>query len=63
MAKRVFRSFPISLPNKVKWVDLLELDIVDFDVIMGMDLLHACFASIDYRTSVSKFQFPNEHIL
>ncbi|XP_069144476.1 uncharacterized protein [Solanum lycopersicum] len=28
-------------------VDSVELDMVDFDVILGMDWLHACFASID----------------
>ena len=35
----------------------------DFDVILGVDWLHACFASIDCRTQVVKFQFPNEHVL
>ena len=44
--ERVFMSCPISLPNRVMWVDLIELDVVDFDVILGMDLLHACFASL-----------------
>ena len=27
-----------------------------------MDLLHTCFASIDFRTRVVKFKFPNEPI-
>uniref|UniRef100_M1DTJ2 Polyprotein n=1 Tax=Solanum tuberosum TaxID=4113 RepID=M1DTJ2_SOLTU len=40
-----------------------ELDMLDFDVIFGMDWLHACFASIDCRTRIVKFQFPNEPIL
>ena len=31
-----------------------------FDIILAMDWLHACFASIDCRTRVVKFQFPNE---
>ena len=44
-------------------VDLVKLDMLDFDVILGMDWLHACFASIDCRTRVVKFQFPNEPIL
>ena len=44
-------------------MDLLELDMVDFDVILGMDCLHACFASIDCRTRVVKFYFPNEPVL
>ncbi|KAH0716653.1 hypothetical protein KY290_012914 [Solanum tuberosum] len=63
VANRVFRGCSISLPNRVTLVDLVELDMLDFDVILGMDWLHACFASIDCRTRIVKFQFPNEAIL
>ena len=51
------------LPNRVWYVELVELDMLDFDVILGMDWLHACFASIDYRTRVVKFNFPNEPVV
>ena len=44
-------------------MDLLELDMLDFDVILLMDLLHSCFSSINYRTRVVKFQFQNKPIL
>ena len=40
----------------------VELDMVDIDVILGMDWLHNCF-SIDFRTRVGKFNFPNEPVL
>ena len=63
MARRVFRNCPIFLPNKVTWVDLVEPYMVDFDVILGMDSLPACFASIDCRTRVVKINFPNEPVL
>ena len=43
--------------------DLVELDMVDFDVILGMDWLHAFYASVDCRTRVVKFQFPNDLVL
>ena len=43
------------LPNKVSYVELVEVDMVDFDFILGMDWLHVCFASIAYRTKVVKF--------
>ena len=33
---------------------------VDFDVILGMVLLHVSYASIECRTRVFKFQIPNE---
>ena len=36
---------------------------VDFDVILGMYLLHDYFASIDCRTRIIKFNFPNEPTL
>ena len=49
--------------NKFQLVDLVELDMLDLDVRLGMDWLHACFASIDGRTRVVKFNFPNELVL
>ena len=42
MARRVLRSCPISLPNRVTLVDLVELDMVDLNVILGKDWV-ACF--------------------
>ena len=42
------------LPNKVTLVDFVEFDMFDFDIILGMDWLHACFASIDCRTKGSE---------
>ena len=55
VSKRVYKGCPISLPNRVTLVYLIELDILDFDVILGMDLLHAFFAFIDCRIRVVKF--------
>ncbi|WMV08733.1 hypothetical protein MTR67_002118 [Solanum verrucosum] len=49
--------------NRVTLVDLVELDMLDFDVILGMDWLHSCYASIDCRTHVVMFQFPNDPVL
>ena len=47
VAKKVCRNYPIMLPNRVTYVELVELDMFDFYVILGMDWLHACFAFID----------------
>ena len=41
VAKRVYRNCTIMFPNIVTYVELLELDMLDFDVILGMDWLHA----------------------
>ena len=43
-------------------VDLIELDMVHFDVILGMDWLHACYASVNSRNRFVKFHFPNESV-
>uniref|UniRef100_M1DFH1 Gag-pol polyprotein n=1 Tax=Solanum tuberosum TaxID=4113 RepID=M1DFH1_SOLTU len=37
LAERVYRDCPISVNHKSTMVDLVELDIIDFDVILGMD--------------------------
>ena len=51
------------LPNRVSYVELVKLDMINFDVILGMDWLHSCFASIDCRTRVMKFNFSNDPVL
>jgi len=60
---RVYRDHPVSLPNRITNVDLVELDRLDFDIILGMDWIHSCYASIDCRTRVVKFQFFNKPFL
>ena len=61
-AKRPYRNCPIIFPDRVSYIELVELDTLDFDVILGMDYMHACFASIDCRIRAVKFNFPNEPI-
>src|ERR1051325_4298819 len=45
------------------FADLVELEMVDFDIILGMDWLHVCYASVDCRTRTIKFQFPIEPVI
>ncbi|KAG5599215.1 hypothetical protein H5410_030585, partial [Solanum commersonii] len=52
LAERVYCYCPISVNHKSTMVDLIELD-----------MLHVCYASVDCRTRVVKFQFPNESVL
>ena len=40
VAKRVYQNCPISLPNRVSYVDLIELDMPYIDIILCMDWLH-----------------------
>ena len=59
VAKRFYRKFHVMLPNRVALTDLVELDMFDLDIILGMDWINDCFASIDCRTRVLKHEFPN----
>ena len=62
VSRRVYKGCPISLYNRVTLVDFVKHEMLDFHFILGMDWLHSCFASINCRTRVVKFQFPNEHL-
>ena len=37
VAKRVYKNYPIMLPNRVLYVELIELNMLDFNIILGMD--------------------------
>ena len=63
VANRVCRNCSIMFPYIVTSVELIEHDVFYFDVILGMDWLNACFASIDYRTRVVRFNFQNKTFL
>ena len=63
LAEKVYRDCPISINNKNTMVDLVELNMVDFDVILGMDWLHVCYASIAGRTRVVQFHISNEPVI
>ena len=63
VAKRVYRKSLIMLPNRVTHVELLQLDMFDYDVFFVMDWLHAFFTSINCRKRVVRFNFPNDPIL
>ncbi|KAF3645199.1 RNA-directed DNA polymerase -like protein [Capsicum annuum] len=43
--------------------DLVELEMVDFDAIMGMDWLASCYATVDCQTKRVCFLFPREAVL
>ena len=50
LEERVYCDCPICVSHKSTMVDLIELDMVDFNVILGIDWLHPCYASVDCRT-------------
>lgn len=60
IARRVYRGCTVMICSRQTSVNLFELEMVDFDVIMGMDWLASCHANVDCRTKIVRFQFPDE---
>ena len=49
--------------SQVTLADLVELELVKFDVILDIDLFHPCYALVDCRIRIIRFQFLDEPIL
>lgn len=62
LAKRVHKNCHMFVLHKVIPCDLVKLDMVDFDITLGIELLYVSYAFINYRTHRVKFQLPNEPI-
>ncbi|KAL5583067.1 hypothetical protein UlMin_015509 [Ulmus minor] len=54
------RDVPVVISEKELSVDLVVLDMVDYDVILGMDFLSKYGATIDCKAKVVSFQPPGE---
>ncbi|XP_070017409.1 uncharacterized protein [Nicotiana sylvestris] len=63
IAVRVYRNCVVTVYGRATTGDLIELGMVDFDVIMGMDWLYSCFAKLDCGTRVMRLKFPNELVI
>ncbi|XP_070038475.1 uncharacterized protein [Nicotiana tomentosiformis] len=63
VANNVYRDCIVLINNCPTSVDLVKLVMLDFDVIMGMDWLAACYANIDCRAKFIRFHFPGEPVL
>ncbi|XP_019253902.1 PREDICTED: uncharacterized protein LOC109232595 [Nicotiana attenuata] len=63
VANHVYRGCTVLINDRPTFVDLVELVMLDFDVIMGMGWLAACYANIDCRAKLVRFLFPSELVL
>ncbi|XP_070004741.1 uncharacterized protein [Nicotiana sylvestris] len=63
IAKHVYQGYTISVCGRQTSADLVKLEILDFDAIMGMDWLAACYGTIDCQAKTAKFHFPSEPVL
>lgn len=44
-------------------VDLVDLDMTDVDIILGMDWIHSYYATLDCRTKKVTYPFPNKIVI
>ncbi|XP_070026057.1 uncharacterized protein [Nicotiana sylvestris] len=60
LAKYVYRACQIWVEGIDTLTDLIILDMIDFDMLMGMDWLFTCYAIVDCHAKIVKFEIPNE---
>lgn len=53
MVRKVYRSFVVSICGKDTLVDLKELDMLDFGVILEINWLHSCYNLLIVKTEGS----------
>ena len=63
IASRVYRNYIVSICDRDTLAYLVELYMVYFDVITGMDWLDSCYATVDCRSKIVHFYFPIEAVL
>ncbi|XP_075107193.1 uncharacterized protein LOC142180156 [Nicotiana tabacum] len=60
LAEYVYRACQIRVEGRDTLANLIVLDIIDFDMLMGMDWLSSCYAIVDCHAKIVKFEIPNE---
>ncbi|XP_070019367.1 uncharacterized protein [Nicotiana sylvestris] len=63
IARRVYQGCTITVCGRQTSADLVELEMLDFDAIMGMDWLEACYATVDCQAKIARFHFPGKPVL
>ncbi|XP_075080099.1 uncharacterized protein LOC142165444 [Nicotiana tabacum] len=60
LAEYVYRSCQIRVEGRDTLVDLIVLDMIDFDMLMGMYWSSSCYAIVDCHAKIVRFEIPNE---
>ncbi|XP_075076665.1 uncharacterized protein LOC142163291 [Nicotiana tabacum] len=63
IARCIYKGCPVKVHHRLTVADLVELEMLDFDVIIGMDWLESCYAKVGCRTKIVSFEFPDEPVL
>ncbi|XP_049387783.1 uncharacterized protein LOC125852068 [Solanum stenotomum] len=53
----------VTVCDRDTLADLVEIEMVDFNVIISMDWLASCYAMVDCQTKMVHFHFPKEAVL
>ncbi|XP_073033906.1 uncharacterized protein [Primulina eburnea] len=57
---KIYRDFRISIYNQTFSADLIQLSMVDFDIILGMDWLARNNATVDCKVKGAKLRTPDQ---
>ncbi|XP_070018135.1 uncharacterized protein [Nicotiana sylvestris] len=60
LAEYVYRACLIRVEGRDTLDDLIVLDMINFDMLMGMDWLSSCYAIVDCHAKIVKFEIQNE---
>ncbi|XP_070043293.1 uncharacterized protein [Nicotiana tomentosiformis] len=60
LAEYMYRACQIQVEGRDTLADLIVLDMIDFDMLMGIDWLSSCYAIVDFHAKIVKFEIPNE---
>ncbi|XP_075100752.1 uncharacterized protein LOC142176617 [Nicotiana tabacum] len=60
LVEYMYRACQIRVEGRDTLADLIVFDMIDFDMLMGMDWLSSCYAIVDCHAKIVKFEIPNE---
>ncbi|XP_070019689.1 uncharacterized protein LOC142178576 [Nicotiana tabacum] len=60
LAEYVYRACHIRVEGRDTLVDLIVLDMINFDMLIGTKWLSSCYTIVDWHTKIVKFEIPNE---
>ncbi|XP_070024988.1 uncharacterized protein [Nicotiana sylvestris] len=63
IARCIYRGCTVAVCGRQTSADLVELEMLDFDAIMDMDWLAACYATVGCRAKTARFHFLGEPVL
>lgn len=63
IARWVYKNFTITLSQKHSSTDPIQLQMIDFTIILGMGWLHCNYCYVYCRTRIISFQVLDEEIL